>query len=208
MYVVCWRYIIYYTNSSYTTGWHLSKIYVHCLMWYEIASSSHGSTFRVQQKSWVIYWQYGHQHVQWTMVSLCVFFISHQTWQDTAQNKEKQTAPLLIFRETKTHISTGIVFRMQPEPIGFLKRPTWYSEGYFSVTLSHSYNISQDLFKESNETPNWCNSVQVLFLQGHSTFFGRKRTSSGVFKTSTAATGTCVIVAGKSSHLLIRVGRP
>ena len=33
---------------------------------------------------------------------------------------------------------------------------------------------------------------------------GVKRPSSGVFKTSTAATGTCVIVAGKSSHLLIR----
>ena len=29
---------------------------------------------------------------------------------------------------------------------------------------------------------------------------GVKRPSSGVFKTSTAATGTCVIVAGKSSH--------
>jgi fructose-specific component phosphotransferase system IIB-like protein len=27
-------------------------------------------------------------------------------------------------------------------------------------------------------------------------------------KTSTAATGTCVIVAGKSSHLLIRADRP
>ena len=41
---------------------------------------------------------------------------------------------------------------------------------------------------------------------GFSTCFGRKRPSSGVFKTSTAATGTCVIVAGKSSHLLIRAG--
>ena len=40
----------------------------------------------------------------------------------------------------------------------------------------------------------------------HSTCFGSKRSSSGVFKTSTAATGTCVIVAGKSSHLLIRAG--
>ena len=30
----------------------------------------------------------------------------------------------------------------------------------------------------------------------------------GVFKTSTAATGTCVIVAGQSSHLLIRAGGP
>jgi len=33
-----------------------------------------------------------------------------------------------------------------------------------------------------------------------------ERPPSGVFKTSTAATGTCVIVAGKSSHLLIRAG--
>ena len=48
--------------------------------------------------------------------------------------------------------------------------------------------------------------MQVSFLQSHSTCFGRKRPSSGVFKTSTAATGTCVIVAGKSSHLLIRAG--
>ena len=36
--------------------------------------------------------------------------------------------------------------------------------------------------------------------------FGRKRPSSGVFKTSKAATVTYVIVAGKSSHLLIRAG--
>ena len=35
---------------------------------------------------------------------------------------------------------------------------------------------------------------------------GVKRPSLGVFKTSTAATGTCIIVAGKSSHLLIRAG--
>ena len=36
------------------------------------------------------------------------------------------------------------------------------------------------------------------YLQSHSTCFGRKRPSSGVIKTSTAATGTCFIVAGKS----------
>ena len=57
------------------------------------------------------------------------------------------------------------------------------------------------------KTPTWCYTVQVLFLQGHSTCFGRKRPSSGVFKTSTAATGTCVIVVSQSSHLLIRTGR-
>jgi hypothetical protein len=55
----------------------------------------------------------------------------------------------------------------------------------------------------SNETPTWCNTVQVSFLQDHSTCFGRKRPSSGVFKTSTAATGTCVIVVGQSSELLL-----
>ena len=60
----------------------------------------------------------------------------------------------------------------------------------------------------SNETPTWCNTVQVLFLQGHSTCFGRKRPSSRVFKTSTAATGTCVIAVGQSSHFLIRAGGP
>ena len=48
--------------------------------------------------------------------------------------------------------------------------------------------------------------MQLLFLQSHSTCFGRKHPSSGVFKTGTAATGTCVIVAGKSSHHLIRAG--
>ena len=48
--------------------------------------------------------------------------------------------------------------------------------------------------------------MQFLFLQSHSTCFGRKCPSSGVFKTGTAATGTCVIVAGKSSHHLIRAG--
>ena len=64
------------------------------------------------------------------------------------------------------------------------------------------------LMHKSNETPTCCNTVQVLFLQSHSTCFERKCPSSGVFKTSTAATGTCVIVAGKSSHLLIRASGP
>jgi len=31
---------------------------------------------------------------------------------------------------------------------------------------------------KSNETPTWCNTVQVLVLQSHSTCFGRKRPSS------------------------------
>ena len=75
----------------------------------------------------------------------------------------------------------------------------WYSQHPLSVQLSHY---------QSNETPTWCNTVLVLFLQSLSTCFGRKRPSSRVFKTSTAATGTCVIVAGKSSHLLIRAGGP
>jgi len=64
------------------------------------------------------------------------------------------------------------------------------------------------LLYKSNETPAWCNTVQVLFLQSYSTCFGRQAPIIRSFKTSTAATGTCVIVAGKSSHLLIRAFRP
>ena len=85
----------------------------------------------------------------------------------------------------------------------------WGSRGHrFTIqgtqnTRPTSKENSRDNFLP-NETPTWCNTVQVLFLQIHSTCFGRKRPSSGVFKTSTAATGACVIVAGKSSHLLIR----
>ena len=52
--------------------------------------------------------------------------------------------------------------------------------------------------------------VHVLSLQvsHHISLLGPElnASSSGVFKTSTAATGTCVIVAGQSSHLLIRAG--
>ena len=76
----------------------------------------------------------------------------------------------------------------------------------WSITLRSETFICINL--SQMKTPTWCNTVQVLFLQGHSTCFGRKRLSSGVFKTRTAATGTCVIVAGKSSHLLIRAGGP
>ena len=47
-----------------------------------------------------------------------------------------------------------------------------------------------------------------FYFCSHATCFGRKCPSSGVFKTSMADTGTCVIIAGKSSHLLIRAGTP
>ena len=39
---------------------------------------------------------------------------------------------------------------------------------------------NNNYFHKSNKTPTRCNTVQVLFLQGHSTCFGRKRPSSGV----------------------------
>jgi hypothetical protein len=70
--------------------------------------------------------------------------------------------------------------------------------------LLHSQIVSSATYTQTLSIPSWCNIVQVLFLQSHPTCFGRKRPSSGVFKTGTATTGTCVIVAGKSSHLLIR----
>jgi len=67
-----------------------------------------------------------------------------------------------------------------------------------------AFSYTELILYKSNETPTWCNTVQVLFLQSHSACFVRKRPSSGVFKNGTVATGTCVIVAGKSSYHLIR----
>ena len=75
---------------------------------------------------------------------------------------------------------------------------------FLRLIKHHARNELKDSMCKSNETPTWCNTVQGLFLQSHSTCFGRKRPWSRVFKTSTAATGTCVIVAGRSSHLFIR----
>ena len=89
---------------------------------------------------------------------------------------------------------------------GWCIRTAWQLLGEPSGPFAHPFTSLEPKSKcyKSKETPTWCNTVQVLFLQGHSICFGRKRPSSGVFKTSTTATGTCVIVAGKSSHLLIR----
>ena len=47
---------------------------------------------------------------------------------------------------------------------------------------NQSTTRNKQLQAKSNETPTWSNTVQVLFLQGHSTCFGRKRPSSGIFK--------------------------
>ena len=103
------------------------------------------------------------------------------------------------------------MFRVQLRALTFTRAGTTvnlYDLILCFVVLQHA--ISQKTLREkskkrrSNETPTLCNTVQVLFLQGHSTCFGRKRPSSGVFKTGTAVTGTCVIVAGQSSQLLIR----
>ena len=73
-----------------------------------------------------------------------------------------------------------------------------YSNTYYTIHITYS-----DCVNKSNKTPTWCNTVQVLFLQSLHVS-GVKRPSSGVFKTCTAATGTCVIVAGRSSHHHIR----
>jgi len=93
---------------------------------------------------------------------------------------------------------------------------TWWSAHVFETCIGMKYTYCKtksfcikrvnywDKYTESNKTPTWCNTVQVLFLQSQSTCFGRERPSPGVFKTGTAATGTCVIVAGKSSHHLFR----
>jgi hypothetical protein len=50
-------------------------------------------------------------YVHW--LSLCVFFISHQSRRETALNKQKQSFPRHIFSETKTLISTVTVFQVK-----------------------------------------------------------------------------------------------
>ena len=93
------------------------------------------------------------------------------------------------------YISSGLSIKCGYESRLSFVRICWNVLSLFRLKLQYG---------KSNETPTWCNNVQVLFLQSHSTCFGRKLPSSRVFKPSTAATGTCVTVAGKSSHLLIR----
>ena len=56
------------------------------------------------------------------------------------------------------------------------------SEFVFTRSLRQVNLFTVRLYWNSNETPTWRNTVQVLFLQSHSTCFGRKRPSSGVLK--------------------------
>ena len=50
----------------------------------------------------------------------------------------------------------------------------------FRLVLGSTYLLIQRVPGTSQmKTPTWCNTVQVLFLQSHSTCFGRKRPSSG-----------------------------
>ena len=95
--------------------------------------------------------------------------------------------------------------------------PTWGSSRGLQVTVRKKQRSSKRTLLEYTAIP--AHNIHVLSQIKHQLdatlcrfyfyrvtlhCFGRKRPSSGVFKTSTAATGTCVIVAGKSSHLLIR----
>ena len=49
-------------------------------------------------------------------------------------------------------------------------------EQRWSQDRKHEYmfNVPEAHLDKSNETPTWCNTVQVLFLQSHSTCFGHK----------------------------------
>ena len=71
---------------------------------------------------------------------------------------------------------------------GHGKGTAWYVWIRFYGAIYWEVAVEQDWFRgqfrvsthkiwqvKSNETPTWCNTVQVLFLQSHSTCFGRKR---------------------------------
>jgi len=82
-------------------------------------------------------------------------------------------------------------------------------QGYFMLLSIKCRKRLHTLWKDlegtsiarSNETPTWCNTVQALFLQSHSTCFGRQvPIIRSIKKIGTATTGTGVIVAGRSSH--------
>ena len=52
----------------------------------------------------------------------------------------------------------------------------WYIQIYLLINplcrFTEKTGSKDDICYLSNETPTWCNTVQVLFLQGHSTCFG------------------------------------
>ena len=129
-----------------------------------------------------------------------------QRWKNIVRNirTKKNCAPNWLYLQDYliTHNLTSKIFKHEKESFWFRK--------FGTVTpLYIKVHVHCNLLRyKSNETPASCNTVQVLFLQSYSTCFGRKRPPSGVFKTSTAATGTCFIVAGQSSHLLIRAFGP
>jgi hypothetical protein len=62
-----------------------------------------------------------------------------------------------------------------------LRRTTQWIQSLSILNIKRQMQ-QRDKIDKSNETPTWCNTVQVIFLQSHSTCFGRKRPSSGVFK--------------------------
>ena len=82
----------------------------------------------------------------------------------------------------------GVLFHRKTQ-----KRKNTKGEGLLRLGFEPTLRVLSDRKEKSNETPAWCKTVQVLFLQSYFTCFEHKRPSSGVFKTSTAAIGTCVL---------------
>ena len=90
--------------------------------------------------------------------------------------------------ETPTWCNTVQVLFLQSHSTCFGRQAT-HHQGYLklvqrplvhvlSLQVSHHISLLILCFRasqyKSNETPTWCNTVQVLFLQGHSTCFGRQ----------------------------------
>jgi hypothetical protein len=156
-------------------------------------------------------------------------------------------------RRTATHLSVDTQVGESRPVVWHIATPPYQSPSEEASSLGAQYfRLCDTLGFRSNETPTWCNTVQVLFLQSNSTCFGRQtpiirssrlwcclphwscrswfavcwrlgavrlewcpgwrlKYDKSCFSlqpghhSSLAATGTCVIVAGRWSHHLIKV---
>ena len=143
------------------------------------------------------------------------WFVVSQHLSNSTKNKHNANCSYIYSRDVNIHVFTITCTWWKSKfsnldgnwySYKVLYKILWYQISWkFNKHFPHCY-VHKTSPSKSNETPTRCNTVQLLFLQHHSTCFRRKRPSPGVFKTRTVATGTCVIIAGKSSHLLIRAG--
>ena len=135
-------------------------------------------------------------------------------------SRKAKVINVLVSRHEGVRVKTGIQAthfspRYQMKKSGRLNAPTAFTpETELLCTLNERISVSiSDLDHSDRRISQMKHQLDATLCRFYISrvtlhVLGVKRPSSGVFKISTAATGTCVIVAGQSSHLLIRAGTP